>query len=112
MFFKGKNSVTIKGSIPPTVNAAPDANAACIGLALLISFIPNSSRICAPKTSVLVNSFATIKAVSFLILFFHRFQPIVEVQFRVFHLTLFSHAQCLLTQYQFENLPIHIHLLP
>lgn len=31
--FKGKNKVTNNGNMPPTVNAAPDANAACIGLA-------------------------------------------------------------------------------
>ena len=37
-----------------------------IGLALLISFNPNSSLMCAPNASVSDNSFATVNAVSFL----------------------------------------------
>ncbi len=33
MVSKGKNKHTKSGNIPPTVNAVPDANAACSGLA-------------------------------------------------------------------------------
>ena len=33
MFFNGKNRVTAKGKRPPTVNEAPEAKAACMGLA-------------------------------------------------------------------------------
>jgi hypothetical protein len=48
MPIKGANNTVSKGKTPPNVNAAPEAIAACIGLALLISLIPNSSLICAP----------------------------------------------------------------
>ena len=34
---------TMMGIMPPNINAAPDAKAACNGLAWLISLIPNSS---------------------------------------------------------------------
>ena len=33
IFSTGKKSVTRKGKVPPTVKAAPEAKAACIGLA-------------------------------------------------------------------------------
>ena len=65
MLFSGKKRATKRGSIPPTENARPEAKAACMGFALLVSFNPSSSRMCAPKASFSVNSFATVNAVSF-----------------------------------------------
>jgi hypothetical protein len=47
---RGARMATIRGKHAPTIKLAAEANAACIGLAVVILEIPNSSWACAPKT--------------------------------------------------------------
>ena len=57
---------TIKGKNPPAVKAAPEAKAACIGLAWLISVMPSSSRTWAPSASDSVSSLALLMPVQWM----------------------------------------------
>ena len=70
--FIGAKSITKRGNTPPTVNEAPDAIAACMGFAWLMSFIPSSSLM------HLSLSFQWLLALLFLflVLFSHRFELI------------------------------------
>lgn len=47
--FKGAKRASKSGNIPPAMNEAADAKAACRGFAREISLIPNSSLACASK---------------------------------------------------------------
>lgn len=59
--FIGANIATNKGKKAPVIKEAAEAMAACNGLGFVIKLMPNSSRACASKASLCVNSMATLR---------------------------------------------------
>lgn len=58
--FIGARTDTRKGNIPPEINEAAEAIAACRGFGRVISLIPNSSRAWASKALFFINCTATL----------------------------------------------------
>ena len=53
--FDGESRTSARGAAAPTENVAADVSAAWIGLAVVISEIPSSSRACAPNASLAIS---------------------------------------------------------